>query len=150
MSSWASPTTFSPPVHPPTVSSALDCQDVQRSPPSVILLDAQPSRTTQLDSSLCRFPPTGTSRIVAGPRRCLVLGTRVLIRRLAPHLVGLHGALGSLPLYSTSADQVTSMQARRRQRNVTSARSDLAPETFLSSSDDFPITTSRSSGLPLS
>jgi hypothetical protein len=49
------------------------------------------------------------------------------------------------------------MRARRRQRdlvaqssNVTSARSDLAPKAFLSSSDDLPITASRSSDLPLS
>jgi hypothetical protein len=48
------------------------------------------------------------------------------------------------------------MRARRCQRdhvprssNVTGARSDVAPEAFLSSSDDFPITTSRSRGLPL-
>jgi hypothetical protein len=67
-------------------------------------------------------------------------------------------ALGSLPpRLHTSVDQGTSMQAHRRRRdpvpqssNVTSARSDLAPEAFLSSSDDFPITTSRSNGLPLS
>ncbi|KAF8502934.1 hypothetical protein F5888DRAFT_1125764 [Russula emetica] len=67
-------------------------------------------------------------------------------------------ALGSLPSrLRTSVDQGTSMRARRRRRdpvpqssNVTSARSDLASEAFLSSSDDSPITTSRSSGLPLS
>jgi hypothetical protein len=67
-------------------------------------------------------------------------------------------ALGSLPSrLRTSADQGTSMRAHRRRRdpvpqssNVTSTRSDLAPEAFLSSSDDSPITTSRSSGLPLS
>ncbi|KAF8502928.1 hypothetical protein F5888DRAFT_1125714 [Russula emetica] len=67
-------------------------------------------------------------------------------------------ALGSLPSrLHTSVDQGTSMRARRRRRdpvpqsgNVTSARSDLAPEAFLSSSDDFPVTTSRSNGLPLS
>ena len=70
-------------------------------------------------------------------------------------------ALRSLASRSrTSADQGTSMRARRLQRdpvpqssnvtsNVTGARSDLAPGTFLSSSDDF-FTTSRSSGLPLS
>jgi len=50
MLSWTSPNTFSPPVDPKNVSSALDCQDVQRSSPSVLLLDAQPSWTTQLDS----------------------------------------------------------------------------------------------------
>jgi hypothetical protein len=65
-------------------------------------------------------------------------------------------APGSLKFRNT-VDQGTSTRARRRRRdpgrqssNVTSARSDLTPKAVHSSSDDFPITTSRSSGLPLS
>jgi hypothetical protein len=152
MSSWTSPNTFLPPVHTPSISSALDCQDVQRSSPSVLLLDAQPSRTTQLDSLPLSIP----SHLEDCGRPTAVLGSKGIDSEAGTS--SSRTALGSLPSrLHTSADRGTSMRARRRQRepvpqssNVTSARSDLAPEAFLSSSDDSLITTSRSSGLPLS
>jgi hypothetical protein len=154
VSSWTSPNTFSPPVHPPpSVSSALDCQDAQRSSPSVSLLDAQPSRTTQLDSLPLLIP----AHLEDCGRPTAVLGSRHKGIDSEAGSSSSRTALRSLPSrLRTSADQGTSMRARRRQRDpvpqsnkVTSARSDLAPEAFRSSSDDFPITTSRSSGLPL-
>jgi hypothetical protein len=70
-----------------------------------------------------------------------------------------HERLNPFSTAGPAADQGTSMQARRRRRdlvpqssngNVTSARSDLVLKAFLSSSDDSPITMSRSSRLPLS
>ena len=131
---WTSPNTFSPPVHPQNISSALDFQDVQRSPPSAILLDAHSSQTTQLDSIpyLCRL--LAPSKIVTGPRRCLgssLLSTRVLTRRLAcAGTSSSRTALGHLPSrLRTSADRGISMRARRRRdpvpqsSNATSARS---------------------------
>ncbi|KAF8502909.1 hypothetical protein F5888DRAFT_1123964 [Russula emetica] len=151
ISSWTSPNAFSPPVHPPSVSSTL-----QRSSPSVLPPDTQPSRTMQLDSLPLSIPahledcgrPTGTA----------VLGSRHKGIDSEAGTSSSRTALGSLPSrLRTSAAQGTSMRARRRRRdpvpqssNATSARSDLAPEASLSSSDDFPIATSRSSGLPLS
>ena len=113
ISSWTSPNTFSPPVHPPSISS-----DCGRS--TAVLV----SRRKDIGSEA----GTSSSRT----------------------------ALRSLPSRSRiSVDQGTSMRARRRQRDpvpqssdLTSARSDLAPEAFLSSSDDF-FTTPRSSGPPL-
>jgi hypothetical protein len=122
-----------------------DCQDVRRSSPSVLLLDAQPSRTTQLDS----FPLLIPSAVLGSRHKGIDSEAGTSSSRTAP---------GSLPSrLRTSADQGTSMRARRRQRNAgpqssnaTSPQSDLAPEAFLSSSDDFLITTSRNSGLPLS
>jgi hypothetical protein len=152
MSSWSSPNTLSPPVHPPSVSSTLDCQDVQSSSPSVLLLDAQPSRTTQLNSLPLSIPAhledRGKPTAVLGSRHKGIESEAGTSSRTA---------LGSLPSrLRTSADQGTSMRARRRRdpvpqsSNIISARSDLAPEAFHSSSDDFFITTSRSSRVPLS
>jgi hypothetical protein len=92
---------------------------------------------------------------VAGPRRCLGLGTRVLTRRLVPRLVGPHWDFSHfdfvlLPIRVPRCGLVVVKEILwPKSSNVTSARSDLAPKAFLSSSD-LPITTSRSSGLPLS
>ncbi|KAI0274010.1 hypothetical protein BGY98DRAFT_997080, partial [Russula aff. rugulosa BPL654] len=152
MSSSTSRNTFSPQVQHQSVSSALDCQDVQRSPPSVSLLDAQASQTTQLDS----FPLSISTHLEDCGRPTAVLGSSR--QKGIGSEVGTSSsrtALRSLPSrFCTSADQGTSMRARRRQRDpvpqsstVTSARSDLAAKTF---SDDLPITTSRSRGVPLS
>jgi hypothetical protein len=47
-----------------------------------------------LQYSKDRFPPT--SKIVAGPRRCSDLGTRLLARKLAPRLLGPHWDLSRL------------------------------------------------------
>jgi hypothetical protein len=156
MSSWTSPNTFLPPVHPPSVSSALDSQDVQRSfeTPSVLPLDAQPSRTTQLDSLPLSIPAHLEDR----GRPTAVLGSGHKGIDLKAGTSSSRTALGSLSSrLRTSADQGTSMLPRRRRRNpvpqssnVTRAQSDSALEAFLSSSDDLPTTTSRSSGLPLS
>ena len=154
MLSPTSPNTFSPPVHPQSVSSALDCQDVQRSSPSVLPLDAQPSRTTQLDSLPLSIP----SHFEDCGRPTAVLVSRHKGIDLEAGSSSSQTVLGSIPSrLRTSADQGTSMRARHRRRdfvpqssNVTSARSDVEPEAFLSSSDDLPITTPRSSGLPLS
>jgi hypothetical protein len=122
------------------------------------LLGTQPSRTTQLDS----LPLSISVHLEDCGKPMAVLGSR-------PRNKGIDSnagtspsrtALGSLPSrLRTSADQGTSTRARRRRRdlvpqssngNVTSARSDLVPKAFLSSSDDFPITVSHSSRLPLS
>jgi hypothetical protein len=146
--------TFSPPVHPPSISSALDCQDVQRSSRSVLPLDAQPSRTTQLNSLPLSIP----ARLEDCGRTTAVLGSRHKGIDTEAGTSSSQTVLGSLPSrLRTSADQGTLMRARRRRRdpvpqssNVTSARSDLAPEASLLSSDYLPITMSRSSGLPLS
>jgi hypothetical protein len=150
MSSWTSPNTFSPPVLPSSVSSVLDCQDVQRSSPSVSLLDAQPSRTTQLDS----LPLSISAHLEDRGRPTAVLGSRHKGIDSEAGTSSSRTALRSLPSrLRTSADQGTSMRARRRQRDSgpqSNARSDKAPEAFLSSSDDIPITMSRGSGLPLS
>ena len=148
VSSWTSQNTFTPPVHPQSVSSAL-----QRSSPSALLLDAQPSRTTRLDSLPLSIPAHLEDR----GRSTAVLGSRHKGIDSEAGSSSSRIALGSLPSrLRTSADQGTSMRARHRRRdpvrqssNITSARSDLAPEAFLSSSNDFPITTSRSCGLPL-
>ena len=154
-SSRTLPNTISLPVHPSSVSSALDCRDVQVSSHSVLLLDAQPSRTTQLDSLPLSIP----ANLEDCGRPTTVLGSRCKDIDSETGASSSRIALGSvLPRLRTSVDRRTSMQARRRRRrdpvpqsdNVTSARSDLAQETLLSSSDDFPITTSRSSGQPLS
>ena len=146
MSSWASPTTFSPPVHPPSVSSALDYQDVQRSPPSVLLLDAQPSRTMQLDSLPLSIPAHLEDR----GRPTAVLGSR--------HK-GIDSEAGTSPSRTarrTGISPFLLLPIRLpRCRLVVVKETSLAlgrigAGTFLSSSDDFPITTSRSSGLLLS
>ena len=149
-----SPDTFSPPVHPPSVSSALDCQEVERSSHSALSLDAQPSPTTQLDSVSLSIP----THLEDCGRPMAVIESRHNGMDSKAGTTSSQTVLGSIPSrLRTSADQSTSMRARRRRRdpvrqssNVTSARSDLAPEAFLPSSDDLPITTSRSSGLPLS
>ena len=130
--------------------------DVRRSSPSVLLLDAQPSRTTQLDFLPLSIP----SDLEDCGRPTAVFWSRHKGIDSKAGTSSSRTALGSLPSRSrTSADQGTSMRARRCQRdpvpqssNVTNVWSDLAPEAFLSSSDDFFITTSRSSdsGLPLS
>jgi hypothetical protein len=141
---------LSPQVHPQSVSSALDCQDVQWSLPSVLLLDAQPSQTTQLDS----FPLSIPTHLEDCSRPTAVLESGHKGIGSEPGTSSNRTALRSLPSqFCTSADQSTSMRARHRQRDpvpqsstVTGARSDLAAETF---SDD-PITTSRRGGLPLS
>ena len=152
MSSSISRNTFSSQVNHQSVSSALDCQDVQRSPPSTSLLDAQASQTTQLDSFPLSIPThledCGRPTAVLGSSRQKGIGSEV-------GTSSSRTALRSLPSrFCTSAVQGTSMRARRRQRDpvpqsstVTSTRSDLAAKTF---SDDLPITTSRSRGVPLS
>jgi hypothetical protein len=131
-------------------TSALDCQDAQRSLPSVSLLDAQPSRTTQPDSLPLSIP----AHLEDCGRSTAVLGSRHKGIDSEAGTSSSRTALRSLPSrLGTSADQGTSMRARRRQRDPvprSSARFDKAPEAFLSSSYDFPITPSRSSGLPLS
>jgi hypothetical protein len=147
MSSWTSPNAFSPPVLPSSVSSALDCQDVQRSSPSAL-------RTTQLDLLPLSIP----AHLEDCGRPTAVLGSRHKGIDSDAGTSSSRTALRSLPSrLRTSADEGTSMWARRRRRdlvpqssNVTSARSDKAPEAFLASSDDLPITPSRSCGLPLS
>jgi hypothetical protein len=81
-------------------------------------------------SILAPLEDHGEPTVVLGPS---LLSTRISTRRLA--CAGTSSsriALGSLPCRATSA------------------RSDLAPKSFLLFSDDFLITTSRSSGLPLS
>ncbi|KAI0279645.1 hypothetical protein BGY98DRAFT_967794 [Russula aff. rugulosa BPL654] len=156
ISSWTSPNPFSesPPV-PPNISSALDCHDAQRSGPSVLLLDAQPSRTTQPGSLPLSIP----ARLEDCDRPTTALGSRqkgIDSNSEAGTSSSRTAALESLASrFCTSADQGTSMRARRRRRdtvtkssNITGARSDLSPEAILSSSDDFPISTFRSSGLP--
>jgi hypothetical protein len=135
-------------------TSALDCQDAQRSLPSVSLLDAEPSRTTQPDSLPLSIP----AHLEDCGKSTAVLGSRHKGIDSEAGTSSSRTALRSLPFrLRTSADQGTSMRARRRRRdlvpqssNVTSARSDMAPEAFHLSSDDLPITRSRSSGLPLS
>ena len=160
MSSWTSPNTFSPPRHPPGLSSALDRHDVQRSSgsSSVLPLDRRPSRTTLLDSLPLSIPAHLDSEDRGRPMA--VLGSR----HKGINIAGTSSsrtALISLPSRSrTSADQRNSMRPRHRgdpvpgSTNVPSARSDreLAPEAIFSSSDDLPIraTTSRGSGPPLS
>jgi hypothetical protein len=137
--------------------STLDFQDARRpSPasPSVLLLEAQPSRTTQLDSLPLSIP----AHLEDCGRPTAVLESRHKGIDLEAGTSSGRTALESRSSrLRTSVDQVTSMRACRRPRvpvpqssKVASARSDLAPETFFSSSDDFPITTRRSSGLPLS
>jgi hypothetical protein len=154
MSSWTSPNTFLPLVHPPSDSSALDRQDIQRSSRSVLPLDAQPSRTTQLDSLPLSIP----AHLEDCTRPTAVLRSRHKGIDSEAGSSSKRTALGSLSSrLRTSADQGILMRARRRRRghvpqlsNVTSARPDLAPEAFHSSSDVFLVTTSCSSGLPLS
>ena len=154
MLNLTSPDAFSPPVHPPSVSSALDCQEVERSSHSALSLDAQPSPTTQLDSVPLSIP----SHLEDCGRPTAVLESKHKGIDSEAGTSSSQTVLGSVSSrLRTSSDQSTSMPARRRRRdpfpqssNVTSARSDLAPEAFLSSSDDLPITTSRSSGLLLS
>ena len=150
------PLSESPPVHPPNISSALDCHDVQRSGPSVLLLDAQPSRAMQLGS----LPSSTPAHLEDCGRPTAALGSRhkSIDSDLEAGTSSSRTALGSLAsrfCTSESADQGTSMRARRRRRdpvpkasNIPSARSDLSPEAILSSSNDFPISTFRSSGLP--
>jgi hypothetical protein len=122
------------------------------------LLDSQPSRTTQLDS----LPSSISAHLEDCGKPTAVLGSRPRNKGIdsKASTSSSRTALGSLPSrLRTFADQGTSMQARRRQRdlvpqlsngNVTGARSDLVPKAFLSSSDDVPITMSRSSRPPLS
>jgi hypothetical protein len=151
------PLSESPPVHPPNISSALDCHGVKRTGPSVLLLDAQSSRTTQLGSLSLSIP----AHLEDCGRPTVALGSRqkgIDSDSEAGTSSSRTAALESLASrFCTSADQGTSMRARRRRRDsvlksssITSARSDLSPEAILSSSDDFPISTFRSSGLPLS
>jgi len=134
--------------------STLDCQDVRRPSPSDLLPDAQPSRTTQLDSLPLSIPAHLEDR----GRPTAVLKSRHKGIDLEAGTSSGRTALESRSSrLRTSVDQGSSMGARRRRRSVpvpqsskvASARSDLAPETFFSSSDDLP-TTRRSSGLPLS
>ena len=129
--------------------STLDCQDVRRPPPPV-LLEAQPSRTTQPDSHPLSIP----AHLEDSGRPTAVLGPTHKGFNSETGTPSHRTALGSLSSrLRTSVDQGTLMRARRRERgylpqssNVSSARS----EASLSSSDDFPITTRRGSGPPLS
>jgi hypothetical protein len=142
MSSGTSPNTFSPPVRR-SVSSALDCQDVQRSPPSVLLLDTQPTRTTQLDSLPLSIP----ARLEDRGRSTAVLGSR---HKGIDSEAGSSRRTASVTLPSrlrTSADQSISMRTRHRRRDPVPQSSNV---TTVRLSNDFPIITSRRSGLPLS
>ena len=112
-------------------------------------VDAQPSQTTQLYSLLLSIP----AHLEDCGKSTAVLRSRHEGINSEAGTSSSRTALGSLPSGSGlggSVDRGTSMRARRRRRDpvpqsslVTSVRSKLAP-------DDFPITTSRSSGLLLS
>ena len=158
MSSWTSSNTFSPPGHPPGLSSALDCQEVPRSSgsSSILPLDAQPSRKTLLDTLPLSIPAHLDAEDRGRPMAVLGSGHKGIAGTSSSQ-----AALRSLPSRSrASADQRNSMRPQARHRgdpvpastNVPSARSDrdLAPEAFFPSSDDLPITTSPRSGAPLS
>ena len=116
MSSWATPNISSPP-DPPSVSSGRDCQDVQGSSPSVILLNAQPGRTTQLDSLTLSIPAhlddCGSPTAVLGSRQKDTDSKA----GSSPCLTTLETLPSRLP---TSADQNTSMRAPRRRRDPVS------------------------------
>ena len=158
MSSWTSSNTFSPPGHPPGLSSALDCQEVPRSSgsSSILPLDAQPSRKTLLDTLPLSIPAHLDAEDRGRPMAVLGSGNKGIAGTSSSL-----AALRSLPSRSrTSADQRNSMRPQARHRrdpvpvstNVPSAQPDrdLAPEAFFSCIDDLLITTSPGSGPPFS
>ena len=121
---------------------------------SVSPLDVQPSQTTQLDPLPLSIPAQLRDR----GKLAVVLGSRQRSIDSETGTSSSRTALGYLLSRSrTSANQRNSMRPRRHRRdpvpessNVPSARPDLVPVAFCSSSDDLPITTSPGSGRPLS